>query len=110
MENSISDLILVVLRGSDGKEDHCITVCERWLFDSNFEFALPLCQDSLDLCCSTDETQEKFEAVADARVCAFVDATKSIENTKTNINTRKRRRKMRKNLNKKMKKSNSQAT
>jgi hypothetical protein len=46
--------ILACIRGSDGKEDHCVAVYDRWIFDTNFEQALTLSRESLDLCCSSD--------------------------------------------------------
>ncbi len=30
---------------------HCVTVCNKWIFDSNFEQALPLTQNSLNFIC-----------------------------------------------------------
>ena len=71
--NKKHDLVLVMLRGCDGKEDHCVTVYGRYIFDSNFEKALPLSRKSLDLCCSSDSVQTKFESVVEARM--FADYT-----------------------------------
>ena len=53
--------VLVTLIGADGKSDHVVAVSNGWVFDGNFPFALPLCQKSLDMCCSSEETQEVFE-------------------------------------------------
>ena len=38
--------------------DHCITVCRKWIFDSNFKFALPLTKASLNYVCSGNDTDE----------------------------------------------------
>ena len=38
--------------------DHCITVCGKWIFDSNLEFALPLTKYSLKYICSGNDTDE----------------------------------------------------
>ena len=45
-------LCLLGIASSDGKIDHAICVIGNWIFDSNLEHALPLCKESLDLCCS----------------------------------------------------------
>jgi hypothetical protein len=44
---------LVGLYSSDSKTDHAVSIAGDLIFDSNFEHALPLCRDSLDLCCSS---------------------------------------------------------
>ena len=31
---------------------HCVTVFGKWVFDSNFPFALPLTKDNFDYCCN----------------------------------------------------------
>ena len=47
--------------------DHCITVCGKWIFDSNFEFALPLTKASLNYICSGNDSDEiKFVGVLHA--------------------------------------------
>ena len=45
---------------SAGTSSHCITVCGKWIFDSNFGNALLLSIDSLDFICAntTDHWQE----------------------------------------------------
>ena len=40
------------------RTDHCITACGKWIFDSNFEFALPLTKASLNYICSGNDTDE----------------------------------------------------
>ena len=67
LEGEDNDLLIVSLKGSDGKDDHCVTLFGKWIFDSNFKNALPLCKDSLDLCCSSDEKKDTFVSVAQAR-------------------------------------------
>ena len=67
LESADNDLVIVSLKGSDGKEDHCVTLFGKWIFDSNFKNALPLCKASLDLCCSSDEKKDTFVSVAQAR-------------------------------------------
>ena len=42
----------------------CITVCGRWIFDSNFEVAFPLTHDCLNYTCHGNDTDEiKFVGV-----------------------------------------------
>lgn len=60
-------LISVTLQGSDGKCDHAVAVCGKWLFDSNFDKAMELSREALDLCCSSHETEAKFVKVECAR-------------------------------------------
>ena len=49
------------------RTDHCIAVCGKWIFDSNFEVALPLTQDCLDYtCCGNDTDKIKFVGVLHA--------------------------------------------
>ena len=38
--------------------DHFITVCGKWIFDSNLESALPLTKASLNYICSGNDTDE----------------------------------------------------
>ena len=38
--------------------DHCITVCSKWIFDSNLESALLLIKASLHYICSGNDTDE----------------------------------------------------
>ena len=38
--------------------DHCITVCGKWIFDSNLESALPLTKASVNYICSGNDTDE----------------------------------------------------
>ena len=47
------DLVLAQIIGDDGKEDHVVTITRGWIFESNMDHALPLCKESLDLCCSS---------------------------------------------------------
>ena len=68
-----NQLVVASLRGSDGKEEHCVTIFDKWVFDSNFEYALPLSRESLDICCSSEDTNDKFVSVAEARLCRYTD-------------------------------------
>ena len=46
------------------RTDHCITVCGKWIFDSNFEVAFPLTQDFLNYtCCGNDTDKNEFVGV-----------------------------------------------
>jgi hypothetical protein len=62
---SPNDYIMCVLgiRSSDGKTDHAICIAGGWIFDSNFEKALPLSEESLNLCSSSNERTTKFVEV-----------------------------------------------
>ena len=44
--------------------DHCITVCIKWIFDSNFEVTFLLTQDCLNYVCRGNDTDDiKFVGV-----------------------------------------------
>ena len=66
LENGEKDLVIVSIKSSDGKEDHCVTLFGKWIFDSNFTKALPLCKEALDLCCSSDAVKDMFDSVVEA--------------------------------------------
>jgi len=68
LENGDEDLVVAMIRGIDGKEDHCVTILGKLIFDSNFEKALPLCREALDLCCSSDTKKTSFDSVVAARL------------------------------------------
>ena len=40
------------------RTDHCITVCDKWIFDLNLEFVLPLTSARLNYICSVNDTDE----------------------------------------------------
>ena len=42
------DKAVCLLLDKAHRTDHCITVCGKWIFDSNLEFALPLTKSSLN--------------------------------------------------------------
>jgi hypothetical protein len=62
---SPKDYVMCVLgiRSSDGKTDHAICIADGWIFDSNFEKALPLSEESLNLCSSSSERATNFVEV-----------------------------------------------
>ena len=46
------------------RTNHCIKVCSKWIFDSNFEVDFPLTQDCLNYtCCGNDTDEIKFVGV-----------------------------------------------
>ena len=46
------------------RNNHCITVCGKLIFDSNFEVAFSLTQDCLNYtCCGNDTDEIKFVGV-----------------------------------------------
>ena len=40
------------------RTNHCITVWDKWIFDSNFEVKFPLTQDFLNVICCGNDTDE----------------------------------------------------
>ena len=57
---NITTLHLVVILGVDGKEDHCIALTKDWIFDPNFDRALPRSTESLNQCCSSADVATNF--------------------------------------------------
>ena len=49
---------MCLLLDTANRNDHCITVCGKWIFDSNLEFALPLTSAWLNCICSSNDTDE----------------------------------------------------
>jgi len=45
-----SDVTLCQLIDSIYDGTHCVTVCDKWIFDANMPYALPLTKESLDQC------------------------------------------------------------
>jgi hypothetical protein len=62
---SPKDYVMCVLgiQSSDGKTDHAICIADGWIFYSNFEKALPLSEESLNLCSSSSERATNFVEV-----------------------------------------------
>ena len=54
------DIFVGVLEGSDGEVNHAIGIFNNWIFDSNENVAIPLCQEGLNYCVSDCETDVKF--------------------------------------------------
>jgi hypothetical protein len=71
-------MCLVGLYSSDCKTDHAVSIAGKWIFDSNFDFALPLCQESLDLCCSSDTKKCTYMGVT--RVCMLKPVVNTLKN------------------------------
>jgi hypothetical protein len=62
-ESSRSSIFLVGLARSDGQENHAVAICNNWLFDGNFETALPLSQEALNHCCYPSECEYFFDGL-----------------------------------------------
>ena len=46
------------------RNDYCITVCGKWIFDSSLKVSLPLTQVCLNcICCGNDINENKFICV-----------------------------------------------
>ena len=60
---------VIGLRSADGKGDHAVALAGGMIFDANMTRAMPMTQENLDYCCSTDLSQSKF--VADTRGWLF---------------------------------------
>ena len=47
-----------LLLDTERRTDPCITVCGKWIFDYNLEFALPLTKASLNYICSGNDIDD----------------------------------------------------
>ena len=52
--------VVTCVKGSDGKQDHTIAIFRGLIYDGNFTHAIPLSQNALDHCCSSDSAKCKF--------------------------------------------------
>ncbi len=46
-----NSMTVVVPTGENGQVSHAVTIVGKWIFDANEIQALPLTQESLDICC-----------------------------------------------------------
>jgi hypothetical protein len=57
VKSNWQDLFILLLGGTDGRRDHCVTVHNNLIFDANESTTMPLCKENMDYCCS-DATGE----------------------------------------------------
>ena len=60
VEDDRTSIVLGVIRASDGSNSHAIAIHGGYIYDANEKNAIPLCQEALDYCSSTDTVQSKF--------------------------------------------------
>ena len=53
---------LMQICGNDYDNNHTIMICDGWIFDSNHERAIPLCQEGLNLCISSNNKYGIYES------------------------------------------------
>ena len=58
LQNHSKYTTVFLLLDTAHRTDHCITVCDKWIFDSNLGFALPLRKASLNYICSGNDTDD----------------------------------------------------
>ena len=58
LQNYINYPSVCLLLDTEHRTNHCITVCGKWIFDSNLESELPLTESSLNYICSGNDTDE----------------------------------------------------
>ena len=58
LQNHYNCPTVCLLLDTAHRTDHFITVCGKWIFDSNLEFALPLTSAWLNYICSGNDTDE----------------------------------------------------
>ena len=79
---------LVVLEAEDGDAGHAVTIVGQWIFDSNFETALPLGRTALDFICGSGGAMTGFKIGYDFRSPSNVDST-----TQTSKKRKRKRKK-----------------
>lgn len=77
---------------SRGQDDHCITIYKNWIYDGNFTHALPLNQESLDNCCSSDKLKLSFMSMKDTYYIPAFDTYLQKSRDKAVDEKRKRKR------------------
>ena len=64
LRNQSTYQIVCLLLYTYHRNDHCTTVCGKWIFDSNLKLALPLTQVCLNyICCGNGTYENKFIGV-----------------------------------------------
>ena len=58
LQNHYNYTTMCLLLDTAHRTDHCITVCGKWIFDSNLEFALPLTKALLNYIFSGNDTYD----------------------------------------------------
>ena len=58
LQNYCNDPNVCLVLDTAHRTNHCITVCGKWIFDSNLESALPPTKTSLDYIYSGNDTDE----------------------------------------------------
>ena len=58
MQNHSNNPNVCLLLDTAHRNDHCITICGKCIFDYNLEFALPLTSAWLNYICSGNDTDE----------------------------------------------------
>ena len=58
LQNQSNYTTVCLLLDTAHQADHFITVCGKWIFDSNLEFTLPLTSDWLNHICSGNDTDD----------------------------------------------------
>jgi hypothetical protein len=53
LDNTSDYVTVATLMSSEGSVQHAIAIIRNIVFDANCDFAMPLCQEVLDYCCST---------------------------------------------------------
>ena len=74
LQRKITCPIITCLRGSDFKENHSVAIYNNWIYDGNFNMALPLTKESLNKCCSTDKKKCSFVAFVKTFIIQYYDA------------------------------------
>ena len=58
MHNHSNYPTVCLLLDTAHRTDNCITICGKWIFDYNLEFALPLTKASFNFICSGKDTYD----------------------------------------------------
>ena len=58
LRNQSTYKTVCLLLGTWNRTDNCVTVCSKWIFDSNLKVALPLTQVFLNYICCGNTTDE----------------------------------------------------
>ena len=83
MHNQSNYPTVCLLLDTAHRADHCITVCGKWVFDSNLKLALPLIGAWLNYICSGNDTDKiEFLAILRAIIAVPPEGVQKILNMK----------------------------
>ena len=64
-------LLWGILSVGTGVKTHMVSICGNWIFDPNYDYALPRTKNSLDICCDINRNGFKYKGFIKLYVCTL---------------------------------------